>query len=116
VEVLAAWRFLYPTTSRLCSSARNCEPVTCAKGMRVLTETTWDELGEIDVLVYPGGRDGARTALSHPTSRPWRPSPLNESTGDHRAQAHTSGAPACETRASSLRAAPTPSGARWMSE
>jgi transcriptional regulator GlxA family with amidase domain len=37
-------------------------PVTCAKGMRVIPETSWDQLGEIDVLVYPGGR-GTRAQL-----------------------------------------------------
>ena len=30
--------------------------------MRVLADRTWDELGEIDVLVYPGGR-GTRPQL-----------------------------------------------------
>src|SRR5205823_11762084 len=37
-------------------------PVTCAKGMQVLPQTTWDELGEVDALVYPGGR-GTRAKL-----------------------------------------------------
>jgi transcriptional regulator GlxA family with amidase domain len=33
-----------------------------AKGMRVVPEMSWDELGEVDVLVYPGGR-GTRPQL-----------------------------------------------------
>ena len=55
-EVLAAWRYLYPDDVEVCLVAETTDPVTCAKGMRVLPERTWDELGEIDVLVYPGGR------------------------------------------------------------
>jgi len=31
-------------------------PVRCAKGLRVLSDHTWDDLGDIDVLVYPGGK------------------------------------------------------------
>jgi transcriptional regulator GlxA family with amidase domain len=37
-------------------------PVTCAKGMRVLPDRTWDDAGEFDVLVYPGGL-GTRAQL-----------------------------------------------------
>ena len=61
-EVLAAWRFLSPDEVEVVMVGDNTEPVTCAKGMRVLPETTWDELGDIDVLVYPGGR-GTRPQL-----------------------------------------------------
>jgi len=55
-EVLAAWRFLHPDEVELLLVGDDREPVTCAKGMQVLPQTTWDELGEVDVLVYPGGR------------------------------------------------------------
>jgi transcriptional regulator GlxA family with amidase domain len=54
-EVLGAWRHLQPGEVSLCVVGDTLEPVTCAKGLRVLPETTWDNLGEIDVLVYPGG-------------------------------------------------------------
>jgi transcriptional regulator GlxA family with amidase domain len=30
-------------------------PVRCAKGLRVLPDMTWDDLGAVDVLIYPGG-------------------------------------------------------------
>ena len=33
-EVLAAWRFLYPEDVEVVLVGENCEPVTCAKGMR----------------------------------------------------------------------------------
>jgi transcriptional regulator GlxA family with amidase domain len=61
-EVLAAWRFLHPDEVELLLVGDDREPVTCAKGMQVLPQTTWDELGAVDVLVYPGGR-GTRAKL-----------------------------------------------------
>jgi transcriptional regulator GlxA family with amidase domain len=61
-EVLTAWRLLYPEDVDVFLVGGNTGPVTCAKGMRVLADTTWDEVGELDVLVYPGGR-GTRAQL-----------------------------------------------------
>lgn len=55
-EVLAAWRFLYPDDVDLVMVADTTEPVTSAKGMRVVPDVNWQDLGDIDVLVYPGGR------------------------------------------------------------
>lgn len=37
-------------------------PITCAKGARVLADTGWDELGQPDVVIVPGGR-GTRTLV-----------------------------------------------------
>ena len=67
-EVLAAWRFLYPEDVEVVMVAENSAPVTCAKGMRVVADTSWDELGDVDVLVYPGGR-GTRRQLGNATIR-----------------------------------------------
>jgi transcriptional regulator GlxA family with amidase domain len=61
-EVLAAWRFLYPDEVDVFLVGETTEPVTCAKGMRVLPDTAWGDAGKIDVLVYPGGR-GTRAQL-----------------------------------------------------
>jgi putative intracellular protease/amidase len=61
-EVLAAWRFLYPDDVKVVLVGESTEPVSCAKGMRVVADTSWDELGDVDVLVYPGGR-GTRAQL-----------------------------------------------------
>jgi transcriptional regulator GlxA family with amidase domain len=61
-EVLAMWRALRPDAVELKLVADSKDPLTCAKGLRVLAETTWNELGEIDVLIYPGGR-GTRAQL-----------------------------------------------------
>jgi transcriptional regulator GlxA family with amidase domain len=67
-EVLAAWRYLHPDEVSVCLVGDSIEPVTCAKGMRVVPELAWNDLGEIDVLVYPGGR-GTRTTLGDETVR-----------------------------------------------
>ncbi|MGZ4315957.1 MAG: DJ-1/PfpI family protein [Gaiellaceae bacterium] len=61
-EVLSTWRYLHPDNVEVCLVSDTTEPVTCAKGMRVLPDRTWDDLGDIDVLVYPGGR-GTRVQL-----------------------------------------------------
>jgi transcriptional regulator GlxA family with amidase domain len=61
-EVLAAWRYLQPGEVSVCLVGDTLEPVTCAKGMRVLPERTWDDAGAIDVLVFPGGK-GTRAQL-----------------------------------------------------
>ena len=42
--------------------AETLDPVRCAKGLRVLPGQSWEQLGEIDVLVYPGGQ-GTRPQL-----------------------------------------------------
>jgi transcriptional regulator GlxA family with amidase domain len=61
-EVLAAWRYLHPGEVEVFLVGDTTEAVACAKGMRVLPDRTWDDAGEIDVLVYPGGR-GTRAQL-----------------------------------------------------
>jgi transcriptional regulator GlxA family with amidase domain len=67
-EVLAAWRFLWPDDVEVVMVGESTAPVTCAKGMRVVPQTSWDELGEVDVLVYPGGR-GTRPLLGNEKTR-----------------------------------------------
>jgi transcriptional regulator GlxA family with amidase domain len=54
-EVLAAWRHLRPDDVEVVLVGDSTSPVTCAKGLRVVPDTTWDDLGDVDVLVYPGG-------------------------------------------------------------
>jgi len=62
-EVLAAWARNWPDDNvEVFTVADTREPVTCAKGLRALADTTWDEAGHVDVLVYPGGR-GTRAQL-----------------------------------------------------
>jgi len=65
-EVLAAWATQWPDDGvEVVTVARVDGPVTCAKGMRVLPDHTWDTAPEIDVLVYPGGV-GTRRDLADP--------------------------------------------------
>jgi transcriptional regulator GlxA family with amidase domain len=62
-EVLAYWSRSFPDDGvEVVTVAETEEPIRCAKGLRVLPDATWDSLGEIDVLVYPGG-SGTRRQL-----------------------------------------------------
>jgi transcriptional regulator GlxA family with amidase domain len=60
-EVLAAWAAYWPGDGvEVLTVAESAEPIRCAKGLRVLADTTWDRLGAVDVLVYPGGQGTRR--------------------------------------------------------
>ena len=50
--------------------AESLEPVTCAKGMRVLPDRTLEDAGPLDVLLVPGGR-GVRREVENPTLLAW---------------------------------------------
>ena len=55
-EVLAAWAKQWPDDAvEVFTVASTTEPITCAKGLRVLADHTWETAPSIDVLVYPGG-------------------------------------------------------------
>jgi transcriptional regulator GlxA family with amidase domain len=60
-EVLAAWAEQWPDDGvHAFTLAREDRPVTCAKGLRVLPDETWETAPPLDVLVYPGGRGTGR--------------------------------------------------------
>ena len=70
-EVLAAWAEQFPDDGvRVFTVAREQRPVTCAKGLRVLPDETWETAPPVDVLVYPGGR-GTRPQLGDEAVRSW---------------------------------------------
>ena len=70
-EVLAAWAEQWPDDGvRVFTVAREDGPVTCAKGLRVLPEETWESAPPLDVLVYPGGR-GTRVQLADTAVLDW---------------------------------------------
>jgi transcriptional regulator GlxA family with amidase domain len=70
-EVLGAWAHGWPDDGiEVVTVAQNDGPVTCAKGLRVLADHTWETLGPIDVLVYPGGK-GMRSHLGDPSIAEW---------------------------------------------
>jgi transcriptional regulator GlxA family with amidase domain len=55
-EVLATWARHWPDDGvEVLTVAETTDPVRCAKGLRVLADCTWEQLGYVDVLVYPGG-------------------------------------------------------------
>jgi len=62
-EVLAAWARMWPDDGvEVYTVADSTEPVTCAKGLRVLPEHTWDDAPKPDVVLWPGGM-GTRPQL-----------------------------------------------------
>ncbi len=70
-EVLAAWADQWPDDGvRVFTLAREDGVVTCAKGLRVLPDETWESAPPLDVLVYPGGR-GTRSQLGDEQVRAW---------------------------------------------
>lgn len=55
-EVFSAWAQSWPEDGvEVVSLARTPEPVTCAKGLRVLPAHGWEGCGRLDLLIYPGG-------------------------------------------------------------
>ena len=55
-EVLASWAGLWPDDAvEVFTVADSKSPVRCANGLRVLPDRTWDEVGPVDLVVYPGG-------------------------------------------------------------
>jgi transcriptional regulator GlxA family with amidase domain len=70
-EVLTMWARMFPADDvEVFMLAREPGPVTCAKGMKVIPEHTWDTAPAIDVLVYPGG-EGNRVQIGDETFRGW---------------------------------------------
>jgi transcriptional regulator GlxA family with amidase domain len=70
-EVLAAWAQQWPDDGvRVLTIARSEGLVTCAKGLRVLPDETWETAPPLDVLVYPGGR-GTRRELQDEAVLDW---------------------------------------------
>lgn len=70
-EVLTMWAQQFPDEDvQVLLVAQRDGPVTCAKGMRVLPDRTWDDAPPLDILVYPGGR-GTRAQLGDPDITRW---------------------------------------------
>jgi transcriptional regulator GlxA family with amidase domain len=70
-EVLSSWALQWPDDGvEVVTVARGDGVVTCAKGLRVLPDRTWETAGALDVLVYPGG-EGTRRDLGDETVLDW---------------------------------------------
>ena len=54
-EVLTAWAYYSERPRRVLTVAASVDPIRCAHGLRVIPDTSWDELGKVDLLVLPGG-------------------------------------------------------------
>jgi len=54
-EVLAAWATYSERPTRVLTVAASEDPVTCAHGLRVIPDVTWDDPGEVDLFLLPGG-------------------------------------------------------------
>jgi transcriptional regulator GlxA family with amidase domain len=62
-EVFASWADQWPSDGvEVFTVSDDDQPIRCAKGIRVLGDRRWEDLGDVDVLVYPGGH-GTRAQL-----------------------------------------------------
>lgn len=62
-EVLRMWQLQYPDDGvEVFTASLDAETVTCAKGMRIVTDMAAADIGEVDVMLLPGGR-GTRALL-----------------------------------------------------
>jgi transcriptional regulator GlxA family with amidase domain len=56
-EVLAAWAQIWPDDGiEVFTLGGDGGTITCAKGLRVLADHTWETAPALDVLIVPGGR------------------------------------------------------------
>jgi transcriptional regulator GlxA family with amidase domain len=64
-EVLRMWQLQYPEDGvEVFTASLHGETVTCAKGMKIVTDIPAEEIGRVDVMLLPGGR-GTRSLLEH---------------------------------------------------
>jgi transcriptional regulator GlxA family with amidase domain len=70
-EVLRTWEMWWPDDgARVFTLAQHDGELTCAKGLRVVPDHTWETAPPISVLIYPGG-EGNRVQLGDETIRGW---------------------------------------------
>jgi transcriptional regulator GlxA family with amidase domain len=62
-EVLRMWQLQHPEDGvEVFTASLDGETVTCAKGMKIVTEMPASQIGDVDVLLLPGGR-GTRALM-----------------------------------------------------
>ena len=70
-EVLAAWASMWPDDGvEVFTVAQARGPITCAKGLCVLPDQTWETAPAVDVLLVPGGA-GTRPLTRHDATLDW---------------------------------------------
>jgi len=55
-EVLTAWARGSERPVTVTAVSRSAEPVTCSHGLRIIPDASFDDLGDVDLFVNPGGR------------------------------------------------------------
>lgn len=55
-EVLTAWARRSERPITVTAVGRSTEPVTCSHGLRVIPDASFEEFGNVDLFVNPGGR------------------------------------------------------------
>lgn len=56
-EVLRMWQLSFPDDEvEVFTASLDDETVTCAKGMKIVADIAAEEVGEVDVVLFPGGR------------------------------------------------------------
>jgi transcriptional regulator GlxA family with amidase domain len=70
-EVLAYWAGTYTDDGiELFTIGDHDGVITCAKGLKVIPDVAWDAVGDLDVLIYPGGQ-GNRAHIGNEDYRKW---------------------------------------------
>jgi transcriptional regulator GlxA family with amidase domain len=70
-EVLAAWAQLWPDDGvEVFTLAGTADPITCAKGLRVIPDRALEEAGKLDVVLVPGGQ-GTRPLVTDEPTHQW---------------------------------------------
>lgn len=70
-EVLASWVMLAPELGHeILTLSRDGAEITCAKGIRVVPDYSWESAGELDLVLVPGGR-GTRDELRDEAVLDW---------------------------------------------
>jgi transcriptional regulator GlxA family with amidase domain len=67
-EVLRMWQLQHPDDDvDVFTVSLGEETVSCAKGMRIVTDRPVAQMGEVDVLLFPGGRGTRPLVADRPT-------------------------------------------------
>ena len=69
-DVLTAWAARSALRPEVVTFSADGAGVRCAKGLRLLPDTSRDEVGPLHVLVHPGGQ-GTRPQAPDPEPHPW---------------------------------------------
>lgn len=64
-EVLTAWAAVSPLRPQVLTFSADGAPVRCAKGLRLVPDTSAEQIGSLHVLVYPGGAGTRPLCIDH---------------------------------------------------